>query len=81
VLLLFTPSGTPLRWQAGQWVTVTSPQHGLDGAQSRIVGVEWEFLNGEGARRAVVRFGGDRLRLRSGGTGNVSGATVTGQVG
>jgi hypothetical protein len=68
------------RWRPGQMVTLHSAAHGLAGAQSRIVGVEWEYLSPEGARRALIRFGGDRLRLSSRGTANVVGAAISGQI-
>lgn len=66
------------RWKVGQMVTLHSTQHGLSGAQSRIVGLRWEYLSGDGTRSVHVSFGGDRLRLRSGGTGNNVPAQQTG---
>lgn len=69
-------------WENGQMVTLHSAAHDLSGEQSRITGVEWEYVTGDGGRKASVRFGGDRLRLRSGGSAkNVSGGSVQGDIG
>ena len=68
--LLFTDFSppAPIFWRPGQMVTLYSTQHNLSGAQSRIVSVTWKYLAGDGTRQAKVQFGGDRLRLRSGGS-------------
>jgi len=82
VLLLFTPyDATVTRWKVGQMITFHSTQHGLAGAQSRIVSLEWQYVAGDGTREVKVQFGGDRLRLRSRGTGNSVGASVQGDIG
>lgn len=68
------------RWKVGQMVTFYSTQHGLAGDQSRIVGLTWKYLSSAGDRTVRVQFGGDRLRLRSGGSlNNVN--SVTGEIG
>ncbi|TAL41562.1 MAG: hypothetical protein EPN91_10305 [Salinibacterium sp.] len=57
-----------LRWKVGQMVTIYSTQHGINGGQSRIVGIDWQYLSGAGDREATIRVGGDRLKLRGGST-------------
>lgn len=55
-------------WKVGQWITFYSSVHNLSGDQSRVIGLICEYQAGTGWRRQEVRFGNDRLRLRTGGT-------------
>lgn len=62
-----------VRWKVGQMVPIYSTQHGINGGQSRIIGIDWAYLSGAGDRQATIRVGGDRLKLRGGSTNNVNG--------
>lgn len=64
-------------WRVGQLVTFYSTVHGLNGAQSRIVNIAGKYESGSGYRVMEIKFGGDRLRLRSGST-TVGTTTSTG---
>lgn len=68
-------------WRAGQTFTVTSPQHGLSAKGFRVLKVTTEFIDGSGRRKVEIEFGGLRLRLRSGGTTNTTGAAIQGDIG
>lgn len=70
-----------IRWMAGQSVPITSALHDMSAISQRIVRVSTEYLDGTGRRKQQIEFGGLRLRLRTGGSGNVSGSAVQGDIG